>query len=428
MTNNFRDFNAHNRDEQKDRNFTWYDRYSGYVGSGGTTRVTTGGEDFSVAGYVFDTADNLWIEVQNVGGTISHLPDERAAQVIVGTGATDVYERQSKQAFLYAAGNEHRATFGAVPDLQPGAGFEVGIGDDRDRITFYVNREANGEYTAAVRILSNASGTPNDTIVPSNQWNIDSMDGKGKSGIEIDWSKGQMFGITYAWYGWLGVTFGLIIEREFEAIHFHSGANQETYPYIGNPSLPMSYKLWNNQATAGNSHLKLYGLHVEIDGTDPKLRPGFTRTARRTGLTVTNNPTSAYLVLAIRPKTNWKGVRNISRTFIRNMTIAGSAPGMWVIAVDPTIAAGTWTDVDSDSSYMEQLIDSSAAGDATNGIEIYSQAFDPDKGALSIAFPEIKDQFQPCSDYSMAPVIAVLFYAEGNGDVKATLNWSEAYL
>jgi hypothetical protein len=82
-----------------------------------------------------------------------------------------------------------------------------------------------------------------DTKMPQSQWNLDTMDGKGPSGYNIDLSKMQMFYIDYSWYGAGFIRWGLR-GTNGDVLYVHKMANnnvnQEAYMRSGN--LPGRYE------------------------------------------------------------------------------------------------------------------------------------------------------------------------------------------
>ena len=62
-------------------------------------------------------------------------------------------------------------------------------------------RGENAQYAIITKTI--------DLRIPQSEWNIDTMDGNGPSGYDLDLSKMQMFYIDYTWYGAGYIRFGL---------------------------------------------------------------------------------------------------------------------------------------------------------------------------------------------------------------------------
>ncbi len=402
----------------------WLPNFEGHVSANGSLKVDQNYEIFSFSGNPFGEDERLWITVADTNSTVSDVLEERAVQLQIGSGASDEIQRQSRQTFPYYAGNESVLKFGYYADLQEGAVFEYGIGNDNDRIVWVIKND-----TAAVAFRSSASGTPVDTIFNQEDWNIDTMDGQGESGIHIDWSLGQMLSIRFAWYGWSGILWSVKLGRKLYPVHYHQAGNRTNLPLLGNPSLPIIKHLYNTQATAGTSTVKTHGLHYSVDGSDPVNRPGFSRSTFRQEFSVTSNA-NPYVILALRPKTVFKTVNNSSLSVLESITIAGSAGGIVVLGYDPTITGATWSDVNTNESYMEQdATQTTADAAAVDAINWYSIAVDAGaNGATEISdFPVFKEPWQPDSDFSATHILAILFYCDSNGTIAATMNWTEVH-
>jgi hypothetical protein len=82
-----------------------------------------------------------------------------------------------------------------------------------------------------------------DTRIPQSQWNIDKLDGTGRSGYNIDLSKIQMFYVDYSWYGAGAIRFGVKDQRG-EVIYCHrfTHANVMTEAYMRSGNLPARYE------------------------------------------------------------------------------------------------------------------------------------------------------------------------------------------
>jgi hypothetical protein len=82
-----------------------------------------------------------------------------------------------------------------------------------------------------------------DKKIPQSQWNLDTMDGDGPSGYDLDLTKMQMFYIDYSWYGAGFIRFGLRgVDGIVTYCHkiINNNVNAEAYMRSGN--LPARYE------------------------------------------------------------------------------------------------------------------------------------------------------------------------------------------
>jgi hypothetical protein len=96
-------------------------------------------------------------------------------------------------------------------------------------------RGANADFVLVSKTI--------DKKIPQSQWNLDTMDGDGPSGYNLDLTKMQMFYIDYSWYGAGFIRFGLRgVDGIVTYCHkiINNNLNSEAYMRSGN--LPARYE------------------------------------------------------------------------------------------------------------------------------------------------------------------------------------------
>lgn len=106
--------------------------------------------------------------------------------------------------------------------------------------------QSNGvffEYadTTASVVVRNL-GSDAEKITRAN-WNIDRMDGNGRSGVTLDFSKTQIFYVDYEWLGVGRVRFGVVVAGEPIIVHEALHANTGTSTYMATPNQPVRYEI-----------------------------------------------------------------------------------------------------------------------------------------------------------------------------------------
>ena len=88
-----------------------------------------------------------------------------------------------------------------------------------------------------------------DIIVPQSEWNLDTCDGNGPSGYNIDVTKMQMIGIQFSWYG-AGFIDWMFRgpEGNYTFCHRLKGNNLNTEAYMRTGNLPVRYEVLNESA------------------------------------------------------------------------------------------------------------------------------------------------------------------------------------
>lgn len=97
---------------------------------------------------------------------------------------------------------------------------------------------------AATYTALQAGVTPNDTWVHQTDFNIDTLDGNGESGMVIDPTKLNVYQIDFRWLGVGRIRFSLEDEETGALIPFHEilFSNQNTQVHLANPSMRIGYR------------------------------------------------------------------------------------------------------------------------------------------------------------------------------------------
>lgn len=192
-------------------------------------------------------------EASHVGGS-----NGKFYSVLTGAGAVD-YDDNLSAAILTAdgsggyAGVVHRSK--RRMSYQPGKSLLVmitfvmsgvtngvvqsaGYYDDNDGIYLFNNQ---GELNIVKR--SSASGSIVNTSIAQADWNVDKLDGTGKSGITLDVTKSQILFMDYEWLGVGSVRTGFVIDGQFIVAHVFHNANINPSVYMRTACLPVTMEI-----------------------------------------------------------------------------------------------------------------------------------------------------------------------------------------
>jgi hypothetical protein len=82
-----------------------------------------------------------------------------------------------------------------------------------------------------------------DTKIPQSEWNLDTMDGNGPSGYNLDLTKMKMFYIDYSWYGAGFIRWGLRgVDGNITPIHKLPNNNENAEAYMRSGNIPARYE------------------------------------------------------------------------------------------------------------------------------------------------------------------------------------------
>lgn len=398
---------------------TEFDTFAGNINNLGYQKIANTIEQFSQKS-AYDNGDIFWVNPVNINGSSGYSADSSSRTLSIGSGATDKITSQTKQSFVYLAGNVHRFTSALKLNLQVGAGVEFGLCDDDNGCCIRIERESTGYKVYAVR-YSSASGTLETEVVEQTNFNLDKLDGTGDSGITLDLTKIQMWHLEFSWYGGGGVAYGIEVDRKTTHFHWSSAGNRLTEFIFGDPDLPVRYHLYNKQATAGNSSVEIGGLLVAVDGSFDQ-RKGFNRGYVRPLFNVTSG--NSYVLASIRPATTYKGKTNRAYARLEDFFVYGTADGTYTLEFTPALTSPSWTNVDVNTSMMQY--DVSATG-FTQGVILYCGAISSQRESDKKEVLSSKDPLTAFSDGSGTNHLSIIFNCTTNGNIGCGFNWSEYY-
>jgi hypothetical protein len=123
--------------------------------------------------------------------------------------------------------------------------------------------EADGS-SVGVCVAKGSGTAAGVTRVAQSSWNIDKMDGTGRSGITVDWDKTQIMVIEFQFLGVGSVLFSLSINGDIYPVHFFHHANgAQTYAYMSHSNHSVRYEV---RSTGGTKTIKQICCSVQSEG------------------------------------------------------------------------------------------------------------------------------------------------------------------
>ena len=157
---------------------------------------------------------------------------------------------------------------------------------------------STGTLTASYTQLQNG-GTPNDNWTYQSDFNIDKLDGTGKSKMVIDPSKLNVFTIDFRWLGAGRIRYSIEDPATGCIFPFHMDyyANRNTVPHISNPSMRIGYGVVNVAPAIGT------GEKVIVQGAS--MMGAIEGKVVRNSTTKSISVTSTYLAGGLAADTDW---------------------------------------------------------------------------------------------------------------------------
>ena len=197
-------------------------------------------------------------------------------------------------------------------------------------------------------------------------WNVDKLDGTGRSGKTLDITKAQILWMDVEWLGLGTVRLGFVIDGILIHCHSFHHANLITATYITTASLPLRYQIENLDTTASNSTLKqVCSTVVSEGGYELRGKQGSIGTpiSAPRDLTATG---VLYPVVSVRLKSSPDRLDAIVIPTAASILGTGNnAYFEWRLQSNATTSGGTWTSAGSGSSIEYNLSGTSSSGGTT---------------------------------------------------------------
>lgn len=228
-------------------------------------------------------------------GSVTYQANSSSFALAVGTASGDSVIRQCRTVQVYQPGKSLLVmdTF-AMGTLQTGLRQRVGYFTSGNGVYF----EADGEDLYMV-IRSSVTGSVVETRIAQSNWNQDSMDGTGPSGITLDPTKTQIFWTDIEWLGVGSVRVGFMINGIFYICHVFNHANIDSTVYMTTATLNCRYEITNTANTASSATMRQICSTVISEGGYNPI----------TTIQYVSNGTNTYRVAAANTKINIASIR-----------------------------------------------------------------------------------------------------------------------
>lgn len=266
-------------------------------------------------------------------------------------------------------------------------------------------------------------------IVKQADWNVDTMNGAGPSGMTLNPQKGNVYKIQYQW-GFGDVFF--FIENpaigEFVLVHRLQYPNQFSVTTVLNPSLkPMG--VVSSTGTAAALTLKVCCLTGRIEGSvDPEISTRNSIASVNTGVALAS-PANMYTILAVQNKNNFNALANMVEVDLDVVSLfnngSNTESAKFTIFLNPsfTPASPTFTDINASNSVMSYFRgNATSVIDPTSGTQLFTFYLDGGKTSQVLDLTAMSIFLAP------GDVVAIGAQAlSGNGPVTASMSWTELF-
>lgn len=365
-----------------------------------------------------------WNEETTAGGSSSFNADAGLLDMTVTTASGAEVLRETKRVFNYQPGKSLL--------FISSVNFNVAKTNLRQRVGYYgaenglyLEQEGTSEPKFVKR--SSVTGSLVNTEISQSNWNVDTLDGNGPSGLTLDLSKVQIIWFDFEWLGSGTVRCGFIINGDYVHCHSFQHANISEGTYITTASLPVRVEITNLNTTASPSTLKQICTTVlseggyEIRGTavSAKLPIDAPRDLP--------NVSTQYPVISLRLKSDrLDGIAILDSLNVLGVT--NNSNYCWEIVQGGVTTGGSWVSADDDS-LVEYNITATGYSLSSGETIIAGYSVGSNQGSV-IATLERANLFEyqlERNTFTSTPFEMILIAStdSAGSDVLASLGWQE---
>lgn len=361
--------------------------------------------------------NDKWDTSTNSGGSITHDTNASVINMNVDTSSGSQVIRQTKRVMAYQPGKS-LLILSTFTFNQPKNNLRQRCGyfDENNGIYFQINN-SNIQFV----LRSKTSGVVTENIVDRSNWNADTLDGNGPSGVLLsDFNHSMIMWVDIEWLGVGNVRIGFILDGKY--IHCHTFQHTpDNNPIIGTymttACLPLRLEITNTGAVSSSSTLKQICSSVVSEAGFEGIPKAFEASLGTTTRRMTNANT-LYPIISIRMTST--RIKSIVVPSALSAVLASNQIAQFKILYNPTLTSPSW--VTHSNGTVEYDISATAL---TNGTSILSGYID--KGD-SIDISNVKEfQYQLGSTISGTSDIITLALSSNseNVDVLASMGWFE---
>ena len=300
--------------------------------------------------FIYDKQPEFFDEVTN-NGTVTHNANGRDLTFTLSDANDGSYASMYSHPVPYTPGNSQLIDVTGVLDLA-----NLGTG------------------TAEVFLRSSATGSVTEEIITQSSW-INNATG-------VDWSKAHIFQIDFQSLKVGSIRYFLVQGGEPVKLAQIDNDNEKTAGYWNLPSLPLYWRIYTKSS---NTFMELgYGDEANAVGFRYKVAANASATMKAicgtvksegglslkdiqgiprsvdNGVTVVSVSTTLVPILSIRLKDTFNTFDNLGIALPKSFSASTNEPIKLAVIHDGTLTGASWSDVDSDDSFVEYDVSASA--------------------------------------------------------------------
>jgi len=372
---------------------------------------------------LFDASPLLWDdqEVSGAGTTSTHSTNTASTTMGVALNTAGNRVRQTFMRFNYQPGKSQLIFMTCVLDhLGGGTGITRGFGAFNDGNGVFLR---DNEGTLEFVIRSSTTGSAVDDPTTQSNWNLDTLDGNGSSGITLDPTQAQILVMDFEWLGVGRVRFGFVIDGIPIYCHEVLNANNTTEVYMSTPNLPLRYEIENDGTGAASEIEHICSTIISEGGV---LDTGIIRYKSTEGTHLDANVANTiYAVVGIQLKSG--GLDCSIKVEALSVINATADDFEWLIILNPTVAS-TFTYSDLTNSCIQTAV-GVTANTVTNGtVLLGGMVKSSNQGGGSISVADALDnaiRIGSAIDGTPDTLVLCVRPLSANADIEGSIAWRE---
>lgn len=275
------------------------------------------------------------------------------------------------------------------------------------------------------------------TSISQSSWNVDKMNGTGTSGLNLDFTKTQLFVIDMEWLGVGRVRFGFYAYGRIHYCHQITNINILTSPYTNNINLPICYSLHSTNGSAGSGTIRqICSTVISEGGYNPTGIPFSVSNSQEGVDSPVTVPTSETALLAIRGGGVNYYHQNIVPTGISIIDTATNNNMLYRLRLYQDDGFGgsiTWSSVDSGHSAVQYAKSGAITGFSSTNSILLDQGYFYGRGTIAFnglgtVFNELVLQLTANIDnISDVLILTCEKIGQNSTTVYSTISWQEIY-
>lgn len=288
-------------------------------------------------------------EAATGGGDVTHVAALSAARLTTGgTTSGDGVKFQTGEYLRYQPGKSQFVVFTCILGSKTSnVRKRIGMFDDENGFFF----EQDGSNLKIVR-RTKTSGSVVDNVVNQSSWNLDVLDGTGKSGTTLDESKDNLYVIDFQWLGAGRIRYGFDFGGQITYVHQIKFANTEAVPFSVTGDLPFRAEIFNTATAAGTTTFDFTCVGIASEGGfNPLGIPGSTQSTVLRNVTTGNDPLP---IISIRPRTTLNSITYRGIVIPKSYSIMSEDTSIrYEIILNGSLTGGSFADVDTTNSGVQ---------------------------------------------------------------------------